>query len=72
MNGHEGGNVKRPQLLKQLLKETRYSASKIEEDLTMLPVGSSKARRVNVDGVFYRVHQVDGAHAKTIYVIVDQ
>ena len=74
LNGHEGGGVKRPKLLQQLLKETTHRTSKIEDDLAMLPVGSSKSRRVRVDGTFYRVHQVDGAHAKaakTIYVIVD-
>ncbi|AWB58207.1 AAA family ATPase [Colwellia sp. Arc7-D] len=74
VNGNEGGGVKRPILLEQLLKETTHGKSKIEGDLKGLPIGSSKSRRVNVDGIFYRVHQVDGTHAnaaKTVYVIVD-
>tara|TARA_B110000438_G_C15814928_1_gene651507 strand:+ start:1498 stop:2835 length:1338 start_codon:yes stop_codon:yes gene_type:complete len=75
LNGNEGGGVKRPILLEQLLKETTHGKSKIEGDLKGLPIGSSKSRRVNVDGVFYRVHQVDGTHAnaaKTIYAVVNQ
>lgn len=75
INGCEGGVIKRPQLLKQLRKETKYEKSKIESDLKGLPKGTSNARRVNVDGTFYRIHQVDGLHAtaaKTIYVVMDE
>jgi len=71
----EGGAVKRPALMKRLLIETGHENSKLAKDLKALPIGSSNSRRVNVDGRFYRIHQVEGNHskaAKTIHVMVDE
>jgi len=75
LKGNEGGVVKRPVLMDQLLIETKYSKSKLGDDLKALPIGSSNARRVNVGGRFYRIHQVEGNHsnaARTIHVVVDE
>jgi len=75
LKGNEGGVVKRPELMKQLFIETKYEKSKLAKDLQALPIGSSNARRVNVGGRFYRIHQVEGNHsnaAKTIHVVVDE
>jgi len=75
LKGNEGGAVKRPDLMKQLLTETKNEKSKLSKDLKALPIGSSNARRVNVGGRFYRIHQVEGNHrnaAKTIHVVVDE
>jgi hypothetical protein len=75
LKGDEGGFVKRPELMKQLFIETKHEKSKLAKDLKVLPIGSSNARRVNVGGRFYRIHQVEGNHsnaAKTIHVVVDE
>lgn len=75
LKGAEGGAVKRPELMEQLLIETKNEKTKLGNDLKALPIGSSNARRVNVDGRFYRIHQVEGKHskaAKTIHVVVDE
>ncbi|MBA6385101.1 AAA family ATPase [Colwellia sp. BRX10-6] len=75
LKGPEGGAVKRPELMDQLSKESGHKNTKLGDDLQALPTGSSNARRVNVYGRFYRIHQVEGNHskaAKTIHVILDE
>jgi hypothetical protein len=75
LKGSEGGAVKRPELTQRLYKETNHKSSKISKDLGDLPIGLSKNRRVDVDGRFYRIHQVEGNHsnaARTIHLVVDE
>lgn len=56
--GEEGGNIKFTKMRAEYMNITRRGSSTADEHCNLLPIGSSKAERVNLKGKYYHIFHV--------------